>query len=162
MFRKLLILLLALLLCVTAMAETAVETAGDPDPTVNPGDTEAPADPDATPQPARGYVLVRTATQMGFLPLPEEGEYSYHLEQILPDGTPAENVIHVTADGVWMEDSTCDNHDCVNQGEVTLDNRRDRILGNMIICLPNQVQLELYTPDELMEMAESAGDGEGQ
>ena len=71
---------------------------------------------------------------------------------LLPDGTPAENVIHVTAEGVYMEDSTCENHDCVDQGEVTLDNRKDRILGNMIICLPNQVTLQLLTPDEVLEM----------
>jgi hypothetical protein len=51
-----------------------------------------------------------------------------------------------------MEDSTCENHDCVDQGEVTLENRKDRILGNMIICLPNQVTLQLLTPDEVLEM----------
>ena len=89
---------------------------------------------------------------MGWLPLPSEGEVSYPLRQILPDGTEAVNTIHLTPEGVYMEDSTCANHDCVNQGEVTLENKQDRILANMIICLPNQVTLELYTPEEVLEM----------
>ena len=109
-------------------------------------------DAETVPSPAPGYVLVSTATQTGWLPLPEEGEYSYDLKQVLPDGTEAVNVIHLSPEGVYMEDSTCENHDCVEQGEVTLDNKQDRILGNMIICLPNQVMLQLYTPEELLEM----------
>ena len=51
-----------------------------------------------------------------------------------------------------MEDSTCENHDCVDQGLVTLENRTDRILSNMIICLPNQVILQLYSPEEVLDM----------
>ena len=35
---------------------------------------------------------------------------------------------------------------------LTLENREERILGNMIICLPNQVTLQLFTPEELLEM----------
>lgn len=144
-------MLLALGLCFAALAEDAPTAAPSSSP-----ETETTEVPETTPEPAKGYVLVSTATKMGFLPLPEEGEYSYHLEQVLPDGTPAENVIHVTSEGVWMEDSTCDNHDCVDQGEVTLDNRLDRVLGNMIICLPNQVTLQLLTPEEIVEMMGSA------
>ena len=117
----------------------------------------AEADPgidgvEPTPQPAAGYVLVSTATQSGWLPLPEEGEVSYPLRQLLPDGTEAVNVIHLTPDGVYMEDSTCEGHDCVQQGMVTLENRDERILSNMIICLPNQVTLQLYTPEEVLKM----------
>ena len=141
MYRKILAALLLIALCAAALAETPAET-----PT---------AEPAATPRPARAYVLVSTATQMGFLPLPDEGEYSYHLKQILSDGAPAENVIHLTPDGVWMEESTCENHDCIDQGHVTLDNRADRVLGNMIICLPNQVTLQLLTPEEILEMTQA-------
>ena len=101
---------------------------------------------------AKAYVLVTTPSQAGWLPLPEEEEISYPIRQVLPDGTEAENVIHLTPEGVFMEDSTCEGHDCILQGEVTLENRKDRILGNMIICLPNQVTLQLYTPEELLEM----------
>ena len=122
---------------------------------VDPGDEVQEATDDETPQPARGYVLVSTAAQSGWLPLPEEGEYSYHLKQTLADGTEAENVIHLTQDGVYMEDSTCENHDCVQQGIVTLENRNERILGNFIICLPNQVYLQLFTPEEILEMMQN-------
>ena len=148
----------ALLLCAFSLAENSEAV---------PEVTEAPADesPEATeaPKPAKGYVLVTTATQAGWLPLPEEGELSVPVKQVLPDGTEAENVIHLTPDGVYMEDSTCEGHDCVQQGTVTLDNREERILSNMIICLPNQVTLQLFTPEEVLEMMqgreEPTGDG---
>ena len=105
---------------------------------------------DAEPAMPAGYVLVSTATQSGWLPLPTEGDSVFPLSQVLPDGTQALNVIHLMPDGVYMEDSTCKNHDCVGEGEVTLENIPERVLGNMIICLPNQVVLQLYTPEETM------------
>ena len=135
MVRKLLALLCALLMLSFAGIS---ETNEEKDP--------------AKASPAPGYVLVTTANQAGWLPLPEEGEYSYDLKQLLPDGTEAVNTLHLSSDGVYMEDSTCANHDCVQQGEVTLENKKDRILGNMIICLPNQVTLQLFTPEEVLEM----------
>ena len=141
--KRILLCLLVGLLWVTAIA------AAEPTVTAQPQATEEPTD---SPKPAKGYVLVTTATQSGWLPLPEEGEVSYPLRQLLPNGTEAVNTIHLTPEGVYMEDSTCEGHDCVQQGEVTLDNRAERILGNMIICLPNQVTLQLYTPEELLEM----------
>lgn len=131
--------------------EDAAPSGGDGDPDAQ---QDAAASGDAEPQPAKAYVLVTTATQAGWLPLPEEGEVSFPLSQVLPDGTEALNVIHLTPDGVYMEDSTCENHDCVKQGMVTLENRDERILGNMIICLPNQVLLQLMTPEEVMQMAQ--------
>lgn len=136
-FKGLLIALLALVICAAALGET---------------DIEPTAAPEATPRPAKAYVLVTTATQSGWLPLPETEEYSYPLRQILPDGTEALNVIHLTPEGVYMEDSTCANHDCIDEGIVTLENRKERILGNMIVCLPNQVCLQLFTPEEVLEM----------
>ena len=81
------------------------------------------------------------------IPLIEEGEYS-----VIQEETGAENVIHVTTESVDMKSSTCENQDCVKQGVVSLDNRDSRLLGNMIICLPNQVTLELYTTEELIQM----------
>ena len=57
-------------------------------------------------------------------------------------------MVSVTARGAVMQFSTCDNQSCVQQGEVTLDNRDSRVLGNMIICLPNEVILEVLTPEE--------------
>ena len=145
-----LLCLLAGLLLLAAVAGAEPEAGIDARETAQPEATQAPED---SPKPARGYVLVTTATQSGWLPLPEAGEVSYPIRQILPDGSEAENVIHLTPDGVYMEDSTCANHDCIQQGVVTLENRDERILSNMIICLPNQVTLQLFTPEELLEMA---------
>ena len=156
MLRKLLMVLLILSLaslCALGISEdVAVPSPDAASETTDAPDAEASVEPEATPKPAAGYVLVQTATQYGWLPLPEEGEYSYPIRQTLEDGTEAVNTIHLTPTGVYMEDSTCANHDCVQQGEVTLDNKKDRILGNMIICLPNQVTLQLFTPEEILAM----------
>ncbi len=97
---------------------------------------------------AVGYVRVTAGLQTGWLPVPEKGEYSYPLEQILTDGTRTLNVVHVSSEGVYMESSTCENQDCVEQGIVTFDNLNSRILGRFIICLPNYVTLELFTTEE--------------
>ena len=146
------LLALALALMFAAFAEPADTPEAEPTAAADVAE-EIPEDGEE-PQPARGYVLVSTATQAGWLPLPDEGEYSYSLKQTMSDGTEIENVIHLMPDGVYMEDSTCDNHDCVDQGTVTLDNRDERILGNMIICLPNQVFLQLFTPEEVLQMVQ--------
>ncbi|MBQ8161668.1 MAG: NusG domain II-containing protein [Clostridia bacterium] len=106
----------------------------------------------AQPHPAPGYVLLRLTDGAYWLPLPEEGEYSLPIRQTATDGTEIVNVIHLTPDGVNMESSTCENQDCVQQGSVTLENRHERLLGGWIICLPNQVSLELYTPEEVLEL----------
>ncbi|MBR2824629.1 MAG: NusG domain II-containing protein [Clostridia bacterium] len=115
-----------------------------------------PAEGADAPRPARGYVLVTTATRQGFLPLPEEEDYVFPLTETLSDGTVWENVIHLTPEGVYMESANCENHDCVDEGTVTLENRKDRILGNMIVCLPHQVTLELYTPEEILKLLADA------
>lgn len=103
---------------------------------------------EATDAPAKAYLLV-TVGGVVYQPLPltQEGRYT-----ITQKATGAENVIHVTEDSVNMESSTCENQDCVNQGVVSLENKNERILANMIICLPNQVSLELYTPDEMRQL----------
>ncbi len=149
LLQRTLLCLMAGLLLLMPMAAAATEAEAQPSQAPQPQATDEPTD---SPKPAKGYVLVTTATQSGWLPLPEEGEISYPLRQLLPNGTEAVNTIHLTPEGVYMEDSTCEGHDCVQQGEVTLDNRDARILGNMIICLPNQVTLQLFTPEEILEM----------
>lgn len=106
----------------------------------------------AAATPARGYVLVSTATDVRWLPLPESGEETIAVRQTR-DGKELENVLHLTPDGVYMESSTCEGQDCVKQGEITLENRHERVLQNFIICLPQQVTLELYTPEEILQMA---------
>ena len=123
----------------------------DSAPTMAPSDAPSPQatsdGAEATAAPARAYLLV-TVGGVAYQPLPltQEGDYT-----ITQKATGAENVIHVSTEGVYMKSSTCENHDCVQQGEVTLDNKDARILGNMIICLPNQVTLELYSEQELRD-----------
>lgn len=53
------------------------------------------------------------------------------------------NVIEITERGAVMKDSTCKGHDCILQGEVTVDNHEIRPNQAFIICLPNKVTVEL-------------------
>lgn len=84
------------------------------------------------------------------LPLQSEGELS-----IAQGESGMVNTIHVTPTSVWMAESTCDNQDCVEQGVVDLATMDSRVLGNMIICLPHQVTLELYTAAEMSALIAS-------
>lgn len=59
----------------------------------------------------------------------------------------AENVIHMTKDGFYMESANCRNQDCVHQGPVTQDNWKTRVLGTHVICLPNRVDVVLVTDE---------------
>ena len=102
--------------------------------------------------PAIAYVLVRMPNPVGLLPLPQEGEYTKTLRQVMADGSESVNVLHITTNGFWMEDANCEGQDCVKQGMVTLENREERILWNMIICLPHQLSAELITREEAEAM----------
>ena len=119
---------------------TAEKTAA---PTTSPS-----SEPSATSEPAKAYLLVTVKGTL-YEPIPLYSEGTYGIRQ--PD-TGAENVIHVTEDSIYMESSSCDNQDCVLQGTVSLDNMAERVLGNMIICLPNQVTLELHTQESLVSL----------
>ena len=105
----------------------------------------APAASEEPPVAEPAAYLVVSVGGMLYEPLPLSGEGSFTIrqdEQIF-------NTIHVTPDSVFMEHSSCENQDCVDQGTVSLDNMNNRVLGNMIICLPNEVVLELHTPETL-------------
>ena len=102
--------------------------------------------------PSIAYVLVPMPDPVGLLPLPTEGEYTRTIRQTMPDGSEAINVLHLTPNGVWMEEANCEGQDCVGEGEVTLENREERVLWNMIICLPHQLALELITRDEALAL----------
>ena len=58
-----------------------------------------------------------------------------------PDG--AENAVAITGDAVCMAHANCENQDCVNMGQVTLDNLETRVMGGFIICLPHRVSVEV-------------------
>lgn len=119
-----------------------------PDQTEEPAETAA-SDPQplASEKPVADAYLLVTVAGMLYEPIPiyEETDYTVRRGEM-------ENVIHVTPDSVSMKSSTCDNQDCVLQGTVSLENMTKRVLGNMIICLPNEVTLELYTPEGLAEL----------
>ena len=153
------------------LAETAAAegSAAADTPTANPEGTAAENEPEQTPEekqeqpflvqitkedPSIAYVLVRMPNPVGLLPLPQEGEYTKTIRVNMPDGSEYVNVLHVTPNGFRMEDANCEGHDCVNQGEVTLENREERILWNMVICLPHQLSAELITRKEAEQLLE--------
>ena len=102
--------------------------------------------------PSIGYVLVQLQNSAGLLPLPQEGEYTKTIRQKMTDGSEMVNVLHITPTGFWMEESNCEGQDCIGEGEVTLENRLERILGNMVICLPQQMVVYLITREEAEKM----------
>ena len=103
---------------------------------------------DSLPATDAALYLLVTAGNTTYKPILLDNEDLLTLSQ----GEDMVNVIHVTRDSVWMEESTCDNQDCVEQGVVTAENRKSRVLGNTIVCLPHRVLLELFTADELQAM----------
>ena len=108
-----------------------------------PQETQEPAA--SLPDPDQAYIVI-TAHGTIYEPIPLTGPKAYGLrygEQI--------NIIEVTENSICMAESTCENQDCVLQGTVTLENRKTRVLQNMILCLPNDVGLELCTFAELQE-----------
>ena len=131
---------------VTEAATAVPETTAAPEATEAPESTEAPAsteEPAAAKEPAQAYLVVSVAGAMYEpIPLYEEGRYTVKRGDLV-------NTIEVTPDSIKMHASSCDNQDCVEQGVVSLENRSKRVLQNMIICLPNEVVLELYTPEEI-------------
>ena len=78
------------------------------------------------------------------IPLTDGGEY-----EIRQMDSGARNVVRTTQEGAVMHFSTCDNQNCVQQGEATLTNRDLRAMGNLIVCLPNQVVVELLDTEEV-------------
>ena len=124
-----------------------------------PEDVQTAVDSFFAEYPAESYLLLTTAygTRM---PIPLNGDNAFRITQA--DGS--ENVVHIGKDSIYMESSNCENQNCVQQGEVTLENRETRVLFNMVICLPHNLRLELVTRDEaesflaqMLALEESAG-----
>ena len=97
----------------------------------------------ATLAPADCYLLV-TIGDVVFEPYPMLTETDLPITQV--DGQT--NTVHISPTGFYMAHASCANQECVHQGEVTLTNRDYRLLGNQVICLPNQVMLQLLSPEE--------------
>ena len=98
---------------------------------------------DLSASPARGYILLSFSQGSYWLPLPDEEDYTLPIHQTRPDGKEELNLIHVTPEGFYMEESTCENQDCVQMGAVTRDNLELRVMGGFIICLPHKLSVEV-------------------
>ena len=132
-----------------------------PEATATPETTEAPeatAEPTDAPQSAnmvgpmmpkqtekvRGYVVITVAGRQYGDPIPMDRDKIITIKQ----DNGAINKIHITPEYVVMESSTCENQDCIGEGEVNVNTYKDRILSTYIICLPNQVTIEMVPADE--------------
>lgn len=138
-------------------APTATEAAQTPEATAEPAATEAPEATDA-PQSAnmvgpmmpkqtekvRGHVVITVAGRQYGDPIPMDRDKIITVKQ----ENGAINRIHITPEYVEMESSTCENQDCIGEGEVNVNTYKDRILSTYIICLPNQVTIEMVPADE--------------
>lgn len=87
----------------------------------------------------RGYVVLTVGGRQYGDPIAMDRDKIITLRQ--EDGKI--NKVHITPEKVYMESSTCENQDCVGQGEVHIDTYKERILSTYIICLPNNVQIEM-------------------
>lgn len=130
-----------------ASATEAPRATDAPQATEEPA-AQAEADAQATEIPKIEAYLIITVQGNIYEPLPLTGEGTFTIRQ---DETTY-NTVHITPTSMWMEHSSCENQDCVEQGVVSLENMTDRVLYNMVICLPNQVSLELHTPETLMDI----------
>lgn len=144
-------------------ATDAPEAAQTPEATAEPATTEAPAAteaPEATDAPqsanmvgpmmpkqtekVRGHVVITVAGRQYGDPIPMDRDKIITVKQ----ENGAINRIHITPEYVEMESSTCENQDCIGEGEVNVNTYKDRILSTYIICLPNQVTIEMVPADE--------------
>ena len=144
-------------------APTATEAAQTPESTAEPAATEASAAteaPEATDAPqsanmvgpmmpkqtekVRGHVVITVAGRQYGDPIPMDRDKIITVKQ----ENGAINRIHITPEYVEMESSTCENQDCIGEGEVNVNTYKDRILSTYIICLPNQVTIEMVPADE--------------
>lgn len=144
-------------------APDATEAAQTPEATAEPAATEAPVAteaPEATDAPqsanmvgpmmpkqtekVRGHVVITVAGRQYGDPIPMDRDKIITVKQ----ENGAINRIHITPEYVEMESSTCENQDCIGEGEVNVNTYKDRILSTYIICLPNQVTIEMVPADE--------------
>ncbi len=125
----------------TATPDTAKESE-NAQPTATP-DTAKGAQPFPTLIPAQSYIKISIG-DYSYAPMPLTEDASFTLKQ----SEEKQNTITIQKDGFTMSHSTCPDQTCVQQGEVTLENYKSRVLSNAIICLPNKVTLELLTAEE--------------
>ena len=64
-------------------------------------------------------------------------EVSLEVEaEIVIHGSPGDNVLVIRDRKAYMKEASCENHVCIQQGEVSRN-------GETIICMPNQIIVEV-------------------
>ena len=58
------------------------------------------------------------------------------------------NYVEVKDGTIFMADSSCADHLCINQGSMSPETYQNRPMLNWIICLPNRVTVELRVEQE--------------
>lgn len=108
--------------------------------------TEAPAQevvagpmPPPKAETVRGYVVLTVGGRQYGDPIPMDRDKIITIKQ----ESGAINKVHITPEKAYMEYSSCENQDCVQQGEIHMDTYQTRILGTYVICLPNNVTIEM-------------------
>ena len=106
------------------------------------------------------FLVVAVAGLLGVRAFAPRGNITYadiYINDILYEAVPLNEDTVITVDQgdgkvnhvqvkdgrIFMADSTCADHLCVDQGEMGPDNYEKRPLLNWIICLPNKVTVEL-------------------
>ena len=91
----------------------------------------------------------------------KQGDAYYHLvplngpgQIVIRQDKGQENVIHINKNSVVMHSANCPNHDCMRQGEMTLENIAFRVYQSWITCLPHQLSLELLPREQALLLEE--------
>lgn len=92
-----------------------------------------------------GYVILGVQGKQYGDPIPMNGDKVITLKQ---DDAHI-NEVYITRTSVEMRMATCENQDCVQQGVITTENYKERVLGAYIMCLPNQVTIEFIATEQL-------------
>lgn len=66
---------------------------------------------------------------------------------VVDQGDGKVNHVEVKDGAIFMADSTCADHICITQGQMSPENYQNRPMLNWIICLPNRVTVELRIED---------------
>ncbi len=94
---------------------------------------------------AEAHLSVQVGGEMALIPLDSEGTIT------ISQADGRVNTVALAAGAFHMQSANCDNQDCVHQGEVTLENRGRRVMTGFVICLPNEVVLEILDADQAAE-----------
>ena len=129
-------------------AEPAAEVTAEPtaEPTVEPAAAPVAAGPMMPKRVEKvlGHVVLTVGGRQYGDPIPMDRDKIITIRQ--ENGEI--NKVHITPDSVYMEYSSCENQDCVGQGHITMENYKTRILSTFVICLPNNVTIEMVPAEE--------------